>query len=54
MDNERNVREEEIARLLSERQKLTKQICKSQWTIKCSQQLLRKIDELLVKSVLSP
>jgi len=54
MENERNLREEEIARLLSERQKLTKQICKSRWTIECSQQLLKKIDELLVRSVLEP
>jgi len=54
MDNERNLRQEEIARLLSERQKLTKQICESRWTIECSQQLLKKIDEQLVKSVLKP
>jgi predicted nucleic acid-binding Zn-ribbon protein len=54
MDQERDLREEEIVRLRGERQKLMEQIRESQRTIERSQQSLKRIDELLAKALLKP
>jgi hypothetical protein len=50
MSKARDLREEELASLRGERQKLTEQIRQSQETIERSQSLPRQIDELLAKS----